>query len=40
MDRKKALDKVKKCLALANSSNPNEAAAAMRQARAMMEKYQ
>ncbi|WP_139228045.1 DUF2786 domain-containing protein, partial [Ectopseudomonas toyotomiensis] len=22
MDRKKALDKVKKCLALANSSNP------------------
>jgi hypothetical protein len=40
MDHKKALDKIKKCLSLANSSNPHEAAAAMRQARALMEKYQ
>jgi hypothetical protein len=39
MDRQKALEKIKKCLRLAASSNPNEAAAAMRQARAMMEKY-
>lgn len=39
MDHKKALEKIKKCLRLANSSNPNEAAAAMRQARALMEKY-
>ncbi|MCY1297078.1 hypothetical protein D9M68_456140 [compost metagenome] len=40
MDHKKALDKIKKCLRLASSANPNEAAAAMRQARALMEKYQ
>lgn len=40
MDHKKALDKIKKCLRLAASSNPHEAAAAMRQARALMEKYQ
>lgn len=39
MDRDKAMDKIKKLLRLATSSNPNEAAAAMRQARAMMEKY-
>ncbi|HTN30694.1 MAG TPA: DUF2786 domain-containing protein [Pseudomonas sp.] len=39
MDHSKALDKIKKCLRLAASSNPNEAAAAMRQARALMEKY-
>lgn len=40
MDRSKVLDKIKKCLRLAASSNPHEAAAAMRQARALMEKYQ
>lgn len=40
MDHKKALDKIKKLLRLANSSNPHEAAAAMRQARALMEKHQ
>ncbi len=39
MDHSKALDKIKKCLRLAASSNPHEAAAAMRQARALMEKY-
>lgn len=36
MDRNKALDKIKKCLRLATSANPNEAAAAMRQAQALM----
>ncbi|WP_181297002.1 DUF2786 domain-containing protein [Pseudomonas sp. Q2-TVG4-2] len=40
MDHKKALEKIKKCLRLAASSNPHESAAAMRQARALMEKYQ
>lgn len=40
MDHKKALEKIKKCLRLASSSNPHEAAAALRQARALMEKYQ
>lgn len=35
----KILAKIKKCLALASSSNPNEAATAMRQARALMEKH-
>lgn len=35
----KILSKIKKCLALAGSSNPHEAAAAMRQAKAMMDKY-
>lgn len=39
MDHKKALDKIKKCLRMAASSNPHEAAAAMRQARALMEKH-
>ncbi|MCM2318087.1 MAG: DUF2786 domain-containing protein [Pseudomonas sp.] len=39
MDHSKALEKIKKCLRLAASSNPHEAAAAMRQARALMEKY-
>lgn len=39
MDRKKALDKIKKCLRLATSANPNEAAAAMRQAHALMKQY-
>jgi hypothetical protein len=32
MDRETALTKIKKCLALAKSSNEHEAAAAMRQA--------
>lgn len=35
----KVLSKIKKCLALAGSDNPNEAATAMRQAHALMEKY-
>lgn len=39
MDQNKALDKIKKLLRLAASSNPHEAAAAMRQARAMMERH-
>ncbi|WP_439861602.1 DUF2786 domain-containing protein [Pseudomonas sp. MBLB4136] len=40
MDHKKALEKIKKCLRLGASSNPHEAAAAMRQARLLMEKHQ
>jgi hypothetical protein len=39
MDHDKALDKIKKCLRLAASGEPHEAAAAMRQARALMDKY-
>lgn len=39
MDHKKALEKIKKCLRLGASSNPHEAAAAMRQARALMEQH-
>lgn len=39
MEHSKALDKIKKLLRLAGSGNPHEAANAMRQARAMMEKY-
>ena len=35
----KTLAKIKKCLALAASDNPNEAATAMRQARALMDKH-
>lgn len=35
----RAIDKIKKCLALSQSDNPHEAAAALRQAKAMMEKY-
>lgn len=35
----KILGKIKKCLALAGSSNPNEAATAWRQAQALMTKY-
>lgn len=35
----KILNKIKKCLALAGSSNPNEAATALRQAHALMEKH-
>jgi hypothetical protein len=36
-DHAKILDKIKKCLALSKSSNPHEAAAALRQARKLME---
>ena len=36
----KIFDKIKKCLALANSSNPNEAATALRQAQALMKKHE
>lgn len=39
MDRDTALEKVKKCLALAGSSNPHEAAAAMRQAQKLMQLF-
>lgn len=39
MDRKKALEKIKKCLRLALSDNPHEAAAAMRQAQALMREH-
>lgn len=39
MNESKILRRIEKCLALASSSNPNEAAAALRQARAMMEKH-
>lgn len=35
----KVLNKIKKCLALAGSDNPNEAATAMRQARALMDRH-
>ncbi|MDP1527698.1 MAG: DUF2786 domain-containing protein [Rhodocyclaceae bacterium] len=38
-DQQKALDKIKKCLKLSGSSNANEAATALRQAQALMEKY-
>ena len=39
MDKETALAKIKKCLALAKSDNPNEAAAAMRQAQKLMESF-
>ena len=39
MDKNKIIDKIKKCLALAESDNPNEASAALRQAQKLMEKY-
>lgn len=39
MTRKDAIDKIKKCLALAKSANEHEAAAALRQAQALMEKF-
>lgn len=39
MNREKAMQKVRKLLKLAGSSNPNEAAAAMRQAQAMMRQF-
>lgn len=39
MDRDKALDKIRKCLALAGSSNPHAAATAMRQAQKLMAEF-
>lgn len=39
MNRDAAIRKVLACLRLGQSTNPNEAAAALRQARALMEKY-
>lgn len=39
MDRDSAIAKIKKCLALGRSSNPHEAAAAMRQAQKLMEQH-
>jgi hypothetical protein len=39
-DRQKALDKIKRCLALGQSANEHEAAVAMRQARVLMDKFQ
>lgn len=39
MTREQAIEKVRKCLALAGSSNAHEAAAAMRHAQALMRKY-
>jgi len=39
VDPKNPSDKIKKCLALSSSNNPNEAATALRQARTLMEKY-
>lgn len=38
-DIERALEKVRKCLALAESDNPGESAAALRQARKLMDKY-
>ncbi len=39
MDKERAVDKILKCLALSKSANEHEAAAALRQARALMEKF-
>ena len=39
MDKQKIIGKIHKCLRLADSGNPNEAAMALRQAHAMMRKY-
>ena len=39
MDKTKALDKIQKCLRLSKSANANEAAAALRQAQALMKKF-
>lgn len=39
MDRKTAIDKIKKCLRLARSCEPAEAAAALRQARKLMAEF-
>lgn len=39
MDKQTAINKIRKCLALAKSSEPHEAAAALRQAQKMMEQF-
>ena len=39
MDKEKALDKIKKCLALSRSANEHEAAQALKHAQALMDKY-
>lgn len=39
MDKRKIIDKIHKCMRLSESGNSNEAAAALRQAQAMMRKY-
>lgn len=39
MTKKEAIDKIKKCLALSASSNEHEAELALRQAKALMEKF-
>lgn len=39
MNKKTVIEKIKKCLALSKSANQHEAAAALRQAMAFMEKY-
>jgi hypothetical protein len=39
LDREKIIDKIKKCLALARSSNEHEAAAALRQAQKLMQQH-
>lgn len=39
MENKKIIDKICKCLRLAESGNPHEAAMAMRQAQGLMQKY-
>lgn len=38
-ERERVIRKIKRCLALGQSSNPNEAETALRQAQAMMDKY-
>ncbi len=40
MDKKNVLEKIKKCLALSKSGNEYEAAQAMKQAQALMKKYE
>lgn len=40
MNKQKIIDKIHKCLRLSESGNPNEAALALRQAQAMMRKYE
>ncbi|WP_246797787.1 DUF2786 domain-containing protein [Burkholderia perseverans] len=39
MDKKTAIEKIRKCLALANSAEPHEAAAALRQAQKLMKQF-
>jgi uncharacterized protein YoaH (UPF0181 family) len=39
MERAKVVERIRKCMALARSSNEHEAAVAMRQARSLMAQY-